>query len=336
MGIKRSDGSIIPSSLQGSHHRKMVEMDFAQYRCLVIKKYYTDDEKNLTFVNKQVTYDVLILSGRREGQIIPNVKLSTSNGGGQYNFEERVLRATSKAFSGDKAVPLSEHDGDVVYVSYINGHTSNPVIVNMGVQSLDLDYTGATQEDGPIYKKEFNGIGELVGKDGKHTTYRKEGEYQAEEDYFKPSEEESFLEQTIKEGEKSTKTYKSGLKIEEDGENDKVEITCASSTKVTIDGKGGVVTIDVDGGTNLITISKSGELQIKASGSVKIDAPLVDVGEGASYSSTLFENLKQEFDQHTHVINGTAVGLVPVTGVTGVPAAPLINLVGSQSVKVKD
>jgi hypothetical protein len=137
--------------------------------------------------------------------------------------------------------------------------------------------------------------------------------------------------------EKTTRTYKSGMVISEDGAGDKMTITLASGTLIDVDGAGGVITIDADGGTNQIVINKSGEITIKASSKVNVEAPLVDVGEGAAFSSTLFENLLSEFAKHTHSIPGTAfAGPVPVAGVTSVPTAPLISLVGSQSVKVKD
>jgi len=130
--------------------------------------------------------------------------------------------------------------------------------------------------------------------------------------------------------EQTLRTYKSGLTITEDGINDKMNISLGSGVTVDIDGKAGTITLDSTGG-NSIVIDKSGTMTITASGIVKIDAPLVDVGESASFSSTLFENLLTEFAKHTHPIPGN-VG----PPVTEVPSAPLISLVGSSSVKIKE
>lgn len=328
----RNDGSILSSSLLGGYNRREVEQDFGIYRCMVIRVNFTDDETNLTFQNKQVTYDVLILSGRKEGQTIPNCKLS-SELGGEFNYEERILKATTKAFSGDKAEALSQHDGDIVYVAYVNGHTSTPVILGFGTQQLDQTNTGATRSDGMRSVKQFNGVKIEIDKNGKYTKQIKSGTYNDDGAFLTPDEDVKY-EETI-DKEVRTRTFKSGLTIKEDGENDKVTFTLASGTLIDVDGAGGI-TIEADGATKIV-INKNGDIELQSGTKVNVKAPLVDVGEGAAFSSTLFENLLSEFLKHTHVIPGTATaGPVPVNGVTGIPTAPLIKLVGSLSVKVKD
>lgn len=329
---RRGDGSILPSALRGGQNRRAVEQDFGTYRCMVVKLHFIDDETNLTFKNAQVTYDAIILSGRKEGQTIVNAKLCGELGG-QYNFEEKVLRATSKPFSGESAVALADHDGDIVYITFVNGNTSTPIIIGFGTQQLDEDNTGATRAEGARHVKQFNGVKTEIDKNGKYTKQVKSGTYDEEGAFLLPDEDAKY-EETI-DKELRTRKYKSGLEITEDGENDKVTFKLASGTLIDVDGAGGI-TFEADGATKIV-INKEGDIDLVSGTKVNIKAPLVDVGEGAAFSSTLFENLLSEFAKHTHTIPGSAVaGPFPVTGVTGIPAAPLIKLVGSQSVKVKD
>jgi hypothetical protein len=291
---------------------------------MIIKTNFTDDEANLTFKNKQVTYDALILSGQSEGQVITNAKLA-SELGGQYNYQERVLRATTRPFSGDGAVALSEHDGDIVYITFVNGHTSSPIIIGLGTQQLDEDKTGATRAQGARSVKEYNGVREEVNKDGEYNKQVKSGIYNNQGAFFKPDEDVKYEETISKEV--RTRKFKSGLTIIEDGENDKVTFTLASGTLINVDGAGGI-TFEADGATK-IKINAGGDIELCSGTKVNIKSPLVDVGEGAAFSSTLFENLVTEFQKHTHISNLPGNPSSP-------PTAPLIKLVGSQSVKVTD
>tara|TARA_R110000868_G_C10973188_1_gene771486 strand:+ start:30257 stop:31246 length:990 start_codon:yes stop_codon:yes gene_type:complete len=329
MANQRRDGSILSSALTGVTHRRAVEVDFGMYRCMITKTYYIDDEGNFTFENQQVTYDAIILGGKKDGQIITNIKAAGVSGG-QFNYYERIYRATEFLFSGPGRKPLKDHNGDIVYVQYINGVTALPVIIGAGVSPLDKDKTGAKKADGHILVDEYNGIRKSIDKDGNLKFQRFGGEWDSDKGRFKPADEaeitQSFTEQKI------TKTFKSGMEIIEDGEAELISFSLPSGTIITANGKDGVVTIDADGGTNQIVIDKGGEITIKASSKVKIDAPLVDVGENAAFSSTLFENLLSEFAKHTHNAPQAPSGTIPTTP----PLVPLISLVGSQSVKVKD
>jgi hypothetical protein len=354
----RRDGSIQSNNLPSPNDAyNRTDLDYKIYRCMIIEVYYADDQRNLSYGNPQVTYDCLIIGGRNEGQTIPNCKLVNTLGG-QFNYHERVLRKTYKPFSGDNSAKLSEQKGDIVYVSFVGGRRSNPIIIGLGTHVLDVDATGATVEDGPIDRYEFNGVYHLTNKDGEYRFIRKGGTYNAEERYFTPADraeedglpapEElfqakiSFIDGIMRwEDPKSSitlskdeQTYniligEKQSQVFVDGKNDLAKIKMAGGTLINVDGAGGVVTIDADGGgTNVITIDKSGTVTIKASSKVNIEAPLVDVGEGAAFSSTLFENLASEFAKHQHTGNLGAP--------TSPPNAPLISLVGSQSVKVKD
>lgn len=381
--VRRRDGSIVSANLpsRGQVSAYDVERDYKIYRCMITAVNYVDSADNLTFDNVQVTYDAIILGGRQDGQEITNIK-NTNMFGGQFNYHERIYRKTLTKFDDSEGKILAEQTGDIVYVGFVNGMTSSPIIIGCGTQPLDKNTTGATIADGPIHAQEYNGVYEKINKLGEYEFVRKGGTYNQEEDFFLPADraeeqgqpapEELFQARlkfsdnvmlwedpkssiefkknevlwthivgkentTYKEtidgtAEKTTRVYTSGLTITEDGAGDKVTFSLASGTLIDVDGAGGVVTIDADGGTNQIVIDSAGTITIKASSKVNIEAPLVDVGEGAAFSSTLFENLLSEFAKHTHIAPQAPAGALPTTP----PVAPLISLVGSQSVKVKD
>lgn len=375
--MQRLDGSVRSSNTPNSLYADQVEMDYDTYRCMVVKVYYIDDQKNFTFDNKQVTYDCIVLGGRREGQIIANCKM-VNYLGGQFNYHERILRPAESPFNGPGRVLPKEQKGDIVYVQFV-GKTSNPIIIGLGTHMLDKDTTGAKKNDGPRWLEEYNGVNTHVNKTGEYELVRKGGTFNSAKGYFTPADratedgleapEELFQarlkfydnimlwedpvssiefkkneilwthvvgkeEQVYKEvidgtAEKTTRTYKSGIEIVEDGANDQVYFKLANGTLIDVDGAGGTITMTVDNGNNQIQINQDGNIFIKATTKVNIDAPFVDVGENAAFSSTLFENLLTEFLKHTHGIPGN-VGPAVTTG----PTAPYISLVGSQTVKV--
>lgn len=309
--MRRRNGSIASANTPTNLSADQVEIDFHTYRCMVIEVYYIDNERNFTFGNKQVTYDCMILGGRKEGQVIANAKLMGYLGG-EFNYHERVLRKAESPFNGPGKVASSEQKGDIVYITFV-GKTSNPIIIGLGTHFLDKDTTGATRADGPIWREQYNGVSKLINKLGEFEFQVKGGEYSDAKGFLTPNS-----------------TFKTKINITEQ----KASIEMDSGTKVEIDGGSGIITIDVDGGANLITINKDGSLTIKASTKVSITAPLVDVGENASFSSTLFENLLTEYSNHTH--QSTSIIAHGSPGITTPPLQPLISLVGSQSVKVKD
>ena len=102
------------------------------YRCIVVKRYFVDDELNVTqnAPNPQVLYDCAVLGGFQEGQTISNCRLASWLGG-QYNYAERVLRPNQMPLN---EIPLKDQDGDIVLVQYIQGQNMAPMIVGMGTQ----------------------------------------------------------------------------------------------------------------------------------------------------------------------------------------------------------
>jgi len=185
---QRSDGSIQSANTpaRGTLASEKVESDSGMYRCMVVEVNFTDSLGNLTFDNKQVTYDCIILGGRKEGQVIPNCKLANPLGG-QYNYHERILRKAENPFTGLLGRAPAEQKGDIVYVQFVQ-KTSNPVILGLGVHPLDKTTTGATFSDGPIWVEEYNGINRSINKDGEFELVRKGGTFNLLKGYFVPAD----------------------------------------------------------------------------------------------------------------------------------------------------
>jgi hypothetical protein len=125
--------------------------------------------------------------------------------------------------------------------------------------------------------------------------------------------------------EKTTRTYKSGLKIEEDGAGDKVTITTAGGAIIEIDGSGGKITLTK--GSTIIELDGNGD-------KISLKGGFVDLGSSVSDFAVLFTELLTAFNTHTHpFIDITPGG--PVPSVTMPPTAPMLQTVGSTTVKVQ-
>ena len=327
----------LPSANSPTPSNSFSRMDNNLYRCLITKVLYVDDMMNVTTnaVNPQIIYEAVILGGFMEGQAISNIRLASWLGG-QYNYAERVLRAASRPTN---EIPLAEQDGDIVFIQFIQGDQLAPIIIGLGTQPLDGEATGAVREDGPLWVEQYNGVETKIDNEGNYSLLRKGGEL--EDGVFVPNEMETDYtgsinlssEQLILKNDKNTITL--------DKENDKISITNDAGVAIELDGSDNI-SIKNSGGME-ITITSSGisikggdDVTVEAS-SIKLNGGEVNVGEGASFKSTLFENLKEAFDQHTHLDQSTVVGmasLIPMP--TSAPLAPLLGAVGSGTVKVSE
>lgn len=372
MGRKRQDGSILSSNTPDKRFMRTekVDRDYSIYRCMITKVRYIDDPDNYTFQNKQVVYNAVILGGKMEGQEIQNIKTANMYGG-QHNFHEKIWRAIEPNARGMGNKSVAEQEGDIVFVAYVQGSTSAPIIIGGGTQPLDEDSTGATRADGHRLRSQYNGLFEEINKDGEWEFTRKGGSYDTSKDFFTPQdkqespEEEALFEArfkfsknqmlwedpqnsitflkkekkyTLKVGkdsditevfdgtaEKTTRTFKSGMKVEMDGKNDKITATLSGGAVMTLDGKSNKITIDA-GGT---TINIDGN-----SGKIELSGDFVDVGKAVSDFAVLFSELATAFNTHTHqFIDVTPGG--PVPSVTMPPAAPLLQTVASTTVKLQ-
>lgn len=182
----REDGGFQSSNVP-TNDNSFNAKDHGLYRCLVTKVLYVNDPNNINFnaQNPEVLYECVILGGWRSGNIISNVKMSSLLGG-DYNYEERILRPTSKKLH---EVALSEQDGDVVYVQFLQGDPNYPVIVSLATGISDVRKTGSSSLTGPRKVEQYNGVLEHINKDGELFLTRKGGEYNQTQDLFLPADE---------------------------------------------------------------------------------------------------------------------------------------------------
>ena len=286
------------------------------YRCIVVARYFVDDELNITqnAVNPQVLYDCAILGGFQEGQTISNCRLASWLGG-QYNYAERVLRPNQVPLN---EIPLNEQCGDIVLVQYIQGQNMAPMIVGMGTQPKDGDKTGATIEDGPRWVEEYNGVKTEINKDGEYSLIAKGGELDMENNTFTPTETGQNSSIVLDKDKKLTILAGEGTLVELNGQSDAINISTNSGMSISISGSG-------------VTINAGAKATIAAD-QIDLNAGIVNVGEGASFRATIFENLKSAFESHIHQVPQAMAGLLP----SQKPLQPLLPDVGSTSVKIKD
>lgn len=316
----RPDGSVQSSSVptwQNTYPRDNTQL----YRCMVIQVKFVDDTNNITqnSKNPEVMYDVVIIGGSDAGQIISNCRLS-SDLGGNFNYYERVLKATTKKLSKD---PLVDHDGDIVLVLLTQGHSAYPVIICADGGTDTVGKIGASKSDGPRSRRQYNGVFEEINKDGEYTFIKKGGSFKEPE--FTPNSEELYK-ILVDKNEKVTETFKTGLKIEKDGKNDKYTITTKENAKVEIDGKNGKIILSK--GVTIIELDSN-------TGKISLKGAFVDLGASVTDFVTKFIELASAFNSHTHnttVTGGSSAGSYGSTP----PNGPLLSIVGSSTVKVAD
>ena len=299
------------------------------YRCMITKVCYTDDPLNVTSnaPNPNVLYEATVLGGFFEGQLLSNISLASWLGG-QFNYAERTLRAASRPLN---EVPLSEQDGDIVYIQFIQGDRLAPVIIGLGTQPLDGDGTGAATADGPLWVEQFNGVETRIDNMGNYSVIRKGGTL--EEGVFTPNETEadytgqislSDEDLILRNGDYTAVITSNDITIS-NMDGDSIVI---GSGNVEIKNAGGL-TITL--GSSGLSITGAGNTSIQAD-MISLDAGMVNVGEGAGFHSTIFENLKTEFEAHVHLVPQSPGGVLP----SQKPLIPLTPTVGSQSVTIAD
>ena len=305
------------------------------YRCIVTARYFVDDELNVTqnAPNPQVLYDCAILGGFQEGQTISNCRLATWLGG-QYNFAERVLCPNRQPLN---EIPLKEQDGDIVLVQYIQGQIMAPMIVGMGTQPKDGEATGATIELGPQWVEQYNGVLTNINKDGEYSLTVKGGELDAETNSFIPNDVEAnnLSSITLTKDKKITITSPQGPTAELDGSNDSITLSTTAGDSITM--SGGNINIIASNGDEInmtssgVTIKAGSKLTVEAE-SIDLNAGTVNVGNGASFKATIFENLKAAFEGHIHQVPQAQAGVLP----SQPPLQPLLPNVGSNTVKITE
>lgn len=212
----RPNGSIEPSGIPTAAN-EFKRYDDAIYRGMVIKTKFVDSD-NLTknAPNARVLYDVVVFGGFASGQILTDCRLAQDLGGND-NYHETVLTPSSKNLRTDAMV---DHDGDVVFVQFIQGDGGFPVIVGLDVGYNTANKIGATKEDGIRDLRQFNGVKTEITKTGETIVSRQGGT--VVDGKFKGEEGLPQHKVELKDLELVTETFRSGLKIIKDGVKDKV------------------------------------------------------------------------------------------------------------------
>jgi hypothetical protein len=297
----RDDGSVQPSNLP-THQNAGRQEDYGLYRCMVTKVLFVDDPQNVTAnaSNPRVLYECVVLGGFASGQVISNCRLS-SDLGGNFNFYERTLRAASKNVSKTR---LSDQDGDIVFVQFVQGHSGFPVIVALDQGISTGASTGAKVSDGQIVNWQYNGINAKIDKTGNLTLTRKGGSYDEDAKVFTPAANGQKIKVNLS-GQKITMTMGNGLVVTIDGDTDKVSINT----------KGGASAI-LSGGS--VTLKDSGSGELKISGS--------KVALGAS-SAELLQQISDALDKIATFLNSSDSTHTHM-GNLGFPTSPPVPATG--------
>jgi hypothetical protein len=268
----RIDGSIQSHNIPDD----TVSRDYAIYRCQITRIFYTDDSGNLSqgAQNPQIVYEAVIIGGTNDGRILVNVRDGVRSEGGYYNYEETILRANESPLKIGKAnsQPPNQQFGDIVYISFLDGHPRFPIIIGRGCHPLDSTNTGAASTDGPRKRSEHNGVFQEIDKNGNWTLRRKGGALDTQKNVFVP-ETDGDSATIILEDKKQTRTVDEDAVVEVmDGALQKLTITFRSGMTVTLDGNNDSANIKTAAGAELNLVA--GKVALGA-GTVELFAKLV-------------------------------------------------------------
>jgi len=337
MSMERRDGSVQSANLPAYNRlsKNKVDRDFGIYRCMITRVNFTDEESNLTFDNKQVTYEAVILGGPKEGQILQNVK-AMGDYGGEFNYAEKIYRPIETKNIKDKQI--SEHKGDIVFVGFLQGNNRAPVIIGAGVQPFDKDSTGAKKADGFRMRKQYNGVFEEINKKGEYEFTRKGGKLNETTGVFTPATSEFEARFKFFENKMVWEDPNSSITFEK--KEKKLTTKVGDSYTETIDGTAkkvtkmmGSVKMEFDDASKKATFT-AGTTVIEIdgnSGKIKLTSDFVDIGKAVSDFAVLFTELSTAFNTHTHQYFPGPGGPTPTTP----PMAPLLQSVASTTVKLQ-
>lgn len=317
MSKRRWNGSYQSSNTPIYNKPGVKRDDYALYRCMITKVLYVDDPSNISrnSQNPEVLYDAVILGGSEEGNVLSNCRLASWLGGNS-NYSERILVPTSKDLS---SVRLSQHDGDIVYIEFNQGHDGYPVIISTS-KGLS-NKIAATTAEGPRLLEEYNGLVRNINNKGELITTMKsgktkEGRFQSESSFLVKEEWLSTekVDLTFRTGLKlshdgkndiSTTTYKNGLSLIENGKDDKTTVVFKGGLAVTHNGKDDVYTLVTKEGASIKIDGKNDEILLKdkASGALKITGEKVAIGAS---SAELLEQISQSLQQIITFANSEA------------------------------
>ena len=164
MGSYTEDGGVISNKVpMGQKDAQERFRMFGLYRGVVLRTVYPEDPENTN--KNRVEYVIKV--GGQEYKGARNLH----DGGGVYNYEERIRKHTEKSFKNKLAKSSYDEDldGEVVYVMFLEGHGNVPVIVGSAEHSKHAQYSKPKRSDGIFDVEEFNGVEFMVDKDSNYT-----------------------------------------------------------------------------------------------------------------------------------------------------------------------
>lgn len=265
MALRRADGSVMSENTPSRNFEASSTYQ-GIYRVILTGIHYVDDVRNIygkTFA-PQVVYDGVLIGGKSEGQSVSNIKDSLAQTGESQNYGERIYKICSKPLTGSNSAPLNKQDGAIVYVAFVNGDSSYPIIVGRDKSSLDRIFTGATSVDGPRRRWQYNGIFFEVNKNGEMTLKRKGGTYDAKGQVFNQVETGNEVYLNWTKNKMVLNIGNNSIQETRDGIAEKMTLNFKSGLSVTIDGGGDAVKILTKGGGEINIVA--GKLAIGANG----------------------------------------------------------------------
>jgi hypothetical protein len=208
-----------------------------------------------------------------------------------------------------------------VYVQFNQGHKGFPIIVGCDQGLNTVGNIGTNKTDGPRSIREYNGVREEINKDGELTVSIKGGSADAEHGAFTPGSA-ALISTKLTKDETIVTTFKSGLSVTQDGKGDKYVITTKGGASIEIDGTGGKITIKK--GSTIIELDGAAD-------KISLKGGFIDLGASVSDFAVLFTELLTAFNTHTHLVPQAPAGTLPSMP----PIAPMLQTVGSQTVKVQ-
>ena len=109
-----------------------------------------------------ISYDVLVTGGFMSGQVLTECMIVTPLGG-VSGYQERTLRALSTDL---EETDWDDHDGDEVFVQFLNGDKNDPVIIGCDYSKAKSRQIGIDDDEAPKSTFEYNGVEFSIDKKG--------------------------------------------------------------------------------------------------------------------------------------------------------------------------
>lgn len=178
----RSDGSVRSQNNPVWQNRAQPR-DYGMYQAVVVSKKIPNLNLSST-TNAELTYNVRILGGERDGQMIFDCRVSRTMGGHQ-NYSDTTLKPSEdptnlpigSQFNFTQFV--GKETGDYVYLQFINGDPSLPIIVGFAKHPQDpnSEVPDLPLSLGQQKIQKFNGVKSTIDPSGNYKWSKGLGTY---------------------------------------------------------------------------------------------------------------------------------------------------------------